>query len=270
MIKATVGLPMYRSKEIAEISLESLCRQKNVDFEWELLIIEEKKGAFGSKNLNKFLPRLKDIGCTRLEYYSIDKWIPLSMKWHHLSKNASVTSECFLLKAADCFSQPDRLKETANIFLNNKEIDWVQSKKGYFYDIESESVTMFNHDLCFVQTREGKVPHPCALNMAARTSLLNKIKPSNIRRSVDSHIFKELTSIKQSPLNVEWLKSPNWKNGLDTHGLNNISRKRGDMIKRNAPPFEETSTNLSDIVPEEIENFLKSLRSSAFSHEYKI
>ena len=270
MIKATVGLPMYRSEEIAEISLESLCRQENIDFEWELLIIEEKEKSFGSKKINKFLPKLKDVGCTRLEYYSIEKWIPLSMKWYHLAKSASSTSECFLLKAADCFSQPDRLRETVSIFLNNEEVDWVQSKRGYFYDIGSESITLFNHDLCFIQSQNGKIPHPCALNMAARTNLLNKIKPSSVRKSVDSHIFRELTSIKQSPLNVGWLESSKWKKGLDTHGLNNISRKRGTMIKRNIPPFEESSINLSDIVPEDIENFLKSLRSSACNHEYDI
>jgi len=270
MIRATVGLPMYRSKNIAELSLESLCAQKNIDFEWELLIIEEEEDSLGKENISSFSKRLSDVGCTKIEYFSIKGWIPLSMKWYHLSQNASNTSECFLLKAADCYSQPYRLKETYDIFSKNEGIDWVQAKKGYFYDIASESVSRFNHDLCFTMTAGGRRSHPCALNMAIRTNLLKRIPPTKVRRGVDGHIYSELQLIKGEPLNVGWLESDNWKLGLDTHGLNNISRLRGRMIVKNKPPFEETTATISDIVPSQIQDFLNKLRVDALEHKYKI
>ena len=40
-IKFTVALPVYNSKKIAWISLESLIRQENIDFDWELIVYEE-------------------------------------------------------------------------------------------------------------------------------------------------------------------------------------------------------------------------------------
>ena len=47
MIELTVGLPMFRSEKIAHLAFESLCNQKNIDFEWELLIMEESEERFG-------------------------------------------------------------------------------------------------------------------------------------------------------------------------------------------------------------------------------
>jgi hypothetical protein len=40
-IKFTVALPIYNSKKIAWISLESLIRQENINFDWELIVYEE-------------------------------------------------------------------------------------------------------------------------------------------------------------------------------------------------------------------------------------
>jgi len=43
MIELTVGIPMFRSRHIGWLALESLCRQKDIDFKWELLIMEEEE-----------------------------------------------------------------------------------------------------------------------------------------------------------------------------------------------------------------------------------
>ena len=37
----TVALPVYNSKKIAWMAIESLCSQINVDFNWELIVYEE-------------------------------------------------------------------------------------------------------------------------------------------------------------------------------------------------------------------------------------
>ena len=50
-IEFSVRMPMFRSKYIAWLALESLCRQKGVNFEWELITAEEQVGkeVFGKK-----------------------------------------------------------------------------------------------------------------------------------------------------------------------------------------------------------------------------
>ena len=53
MIEASVTLPLFRSQYIAWLQLESLCRQQDVDFEWELLIAEEQGDeTIGIKRIN--------------------------------------------------------------------------------------------------------------------------------------------------------------------------------------------------------------------------
>lgn len=42
MIELTVAMPLYNSKYIAWLAMESLCRQKNVTFDWELIVSEEQ------------------------------------------------------------------------------------------------------------------------------------------------------------------------------------------------------------------------------------
>lgn len=42
-IRLSIGLPLYNSSKIVWLALNSLCGQKNINFEWELVICEEKK-----------------------------------------------------------------------------------------------------------------------------------------------------------------------------------------------------------------------------------
>jgi len=236
MIDLTVALPMYKSKEIAWLALESLCRQKDIDFEWELLIAEEaEEECYGLEKIKEYVPRLKQIGCVRLEYISLKDWLPLSLKWNTLADASSKTSQSFLLQAADCYAQPYRLKETHDIFKKDKNIDWVQSKKGFFYNIEGQESAIFDHQYSIYHS-PGQT-HPCSLNMATKTSLIKKLPRKKVKRSVDSFIFEALTLQKGTPLEVAWNSSDNWKYGFDTDGLNNISIDRGIMIKIHTPPF---------------------------------
>ena len=41
----TVGLPIWKSTHTVELALESLARQKDVNFDWELVVAEEEDGA---------------------------------------------------------------------------------------------------------------------------------------------------------------------------------------------------------------------------------
>jgi len=42
MIEMSVVMPLYRAKFIGWLAFESLIRQKGIDFEWELIIMQEK------------------------------------------------------------------------------------------------------------------------------------------------------------------------------------------------------------------------------------
>jgi hypothetical protein len=77
---------MFRSKYIGWLPLESLCRQEDVDFEWELIIAEEENDeSFGFENIKNYTDRLKASGCIKIEYLGLKKWIPLSRKYKLLA-----------------------------------------------------------------------------------------------------------------------------------------------------------------------------------------
>ena len=81
MIKLSVALPVFNSKRIAWLAMEGLCRQENINFEWELVIAEEQgPEKFGSKAFLSYEGRLREVGCVRVRYIKLIKWIPLKQK----------------------------------------------------------------------------------------------------------------------------------------------------------------------------------------------
>lgn len=263
MIELTVALPMFRNKSIGHLALESLVRQKNINFEWELLIMEEAQDCVGEEKIREYVPALEKIGCKRIKYWQIPTWIPLSQKWQKLATAASDTSQSFLIQAADCFSQPYRLRETYDLYAADANIDWVQSPQGYFYDINSEAVALFSKAF-FKKIKWSKSAqnHPCALNMSMRTKYARQLPEAQVKSSVDSWLFKSCTTIKGSPLNVGSIDSENWKLGVDVHGVNKISIHRGSRIAKSTPPFQrDEDVKLDDLVPEEIALMIRGLKS---------
>lgn len=256
MIELSVGLPMFRSKDIAFVAFESLCNQKGIDFGWELLIMEESgEDCFGQSEVQKYAKRLGDVGCKRIAYKELDDWVPLSFKWKFLGQQSSET-RCFLLQAADCYSQPYRLKETHDLFKSSPETDWVQSPLGYFYHVVPDKMVLFNKD-------HPLYDHRCALNMAIRTTLVKDLPPEFIPSGVDSWLFRTCEKMKGQPLSVQSNESDNWKLGVDVHGFNKISRDRGSMIMNIDPPFEASERALEGLVPDYIAQFIRDLKIKA-------
>ena len=176
-IIATVGLPMFKAERIGFLALESLARQQDIDFSWELIVIEETEEAFTESRLRKYEDRLNKVGCLRIVYKSLEDWIPLSLKWLQIADEASATSNLLLLQAADCYSQPKRLKQTMDI-LQSENCDWVQSPIGAFFDITTGNISLFDYELVkpFPKPYRRFIKHPTALNMALRLDLLRQIK----------------------------------------------------------------------------------------------
>lgn len=278
MSKLTVGFPLYRSKDIAWLALESLCRQKGVDFKWELIVIEEieseKHSPLGKAKLLLYEERLKKAGCERIIYKPIKKWITLFEKWAEMGRLADDNSVGFLLQAADCYSQPYRLKETLNLFEKNNS-DWIHSAKGVFFNIKTNKIAVF----------DTRLSDKTALNMAVRTSLIKQIPYLKINKSVDHHLLIQLSKVKKlsskskyrhkagyKEIIIDFNKSDNWNKGFDSHGANQISSRRWTMIekriyknqKKNAdvPPWSPWtySYDFWENIPNDIEDKIKNMK----------
>lgn len=269
-ITLTVGLPMYRSVSIGWLALEGLCRQADIGFRWELIVAEEPEEAFTEERLRAYAPRLKAVGCGRIAYLPCAEWVPLSVKWRRIAEAASTGSEMFLLQAADCYSQPHRLASTAKLF-EDPAVDWVQAPVGPFFDLITESVTLYDHALVQERSRPdtGRPASPCALNMATRTRYMRQLADERVAKSVDRWLFSSIKDIKQAPLVVACDESDGWRHGLDTHGLNQISHKRGFSMQGIEPPFRASDLSIDEIVPPDIVRMLKEARLDAAARLFR-
>jgi hypothetical protein len=247
---------MYRAKDIGWLALESLCRQEDIDFEWELIVAEEAHECFGEEAVRSYGSRLAAVGCVRVLFTRLDEWVPLAEKWRLIAHQAD--SFGFLLVAADCYSQPKRLAQS---YVLLQDYEWVQSPLGAFYDISSGAQCVFDHSL---------YTHQCALNMGLRTELTAAIPQSTRRRNIDSWMFRRVAARLGRAPKVGQNLARDWMRGVDTQGMNNISAgRRGYLGVRGAPrvPFRlpgagEPQT-VDDAVPPDVAARLKDLMAAA-------
>jgi len=245
MIKLSVALPVFNSKKIVWLAMESLCRQQDTDFEWELIIIEENDGGqFGADNFNSYSARLQKIGCVNIVYVALDKWIPLGQKWKEIGVRCNPTSDTFILQAADCYSEPKRLKTTHDLI--QQGYDWIQNKRGLFIDLRTKEHILYS-DLTFKQK--------CGLNMATKVEYIRALPDNDRRAIVDGWLYNTIKP--KNPHSI--VCNDNWKYGVDTHGLNNISKKRGKFFRDIKFPFESTDLKIINFMPKDIVNKLYSL-----------
>jgi len=245
-IKLTVGMPMYRSERIGWVALESLCRQKDINFRWELIIAEEINSLpFGEKGIMEYSDRLSKVGCKRIKYIPIDKWVPLSRKWMIIAKEAS-ESDVFLLQAADIYSGDRRLCNTYNIYTEHKP-NWIQVAAHLFYDIKTDEFYTYN------SLSHG---HPCSTDMATETRLMKKIIMKDKKRSIDSLIYQTINISLKNKIAVYNDKSDWWKHTVNIHGLNNISARNFSKKYPRSPQYRK-------MLPDDILKRLQSLKQYA-------
>lgn len=249
MIEVTVALPLFNARDIAWLCLESFCRQENVNFQWELIVIEEQYGNyFGHRRLNQFRDRLKAAGCARITYVPLDKWMPLGQKWKTAVDHSSETSECYIWSAADCYSEPRRFAK-AYKYINVEKYDWVCDKLGLFYNIPTgETILYADRDN---QQRAG-------LASSTKMSLMRLLPDNDFARKVDGFVFNAIKP--QTIKNIFDEDGRNdWKGGLNTDGHNNISLNRKKYYKRIKFPFEPTPEKIDNLLPEDIVAALKKM-----------
>jgi len=242
MIVLTVALPMYRAKNIGWIALESLSRQSCTDFGWELIIVEEKNDlAMGEEIVKEYNDRLKKINCIRSLYISINDWIPLSQKWRIISNYAKETSKCFLLQAADCYSNPNRLNSTLELF--NRGAEWVQSRTHVLYDLVTESTKLYDIK---------SSGHPCGADMACKTDLIRQLPDEDVKKCVDGWIYTNVRKINGNNLKIMYDESDNWQYSVNINGINNISDRAFVFKNDSSDYFKSNNINIKYRLPYDV------------------
>jgi hypothetical protein len=251
----TVALPLFNSGRIAWLALESLCRQVNAP-QWELRVCEEQNDLMlGEDGVLAYAERLTKSGCRHISYTPLQEWIPLALKWRLMAKEAG--GEVFVLQAADCYSPPNRLR-TSSRLLQENGAHWVHQQRGLFLDLRANRKAMYVHP-------SGQ---PTALNMATLTRLLRNLPEEHVRKGVDRWLFNHaVAQCRNHPLRTVFDPTEDWKHGIDTHGLNNISKKRGAMIMSTRGAFQPTDLRPRDVLPADILERLTALSKELRAEE---
>jgi len=236
----SVALPVWNSKKIAWLCMESLCRQC-AKVKWELIVFEERhEEALGEEFFKGYKDRLKEAGCVKIKFLTRDEQITLSEKWQVIAQRCKGDMMC--LCAADNYYHPFMIQDSADAYA--KGHDWFYTVKGYFLNFENGKIVIYD-----------RPDAETGLQMAISTKLARRLPPGvklykNIDRWTKRHCNPRYPVID---------KSDHWQGTLCTHGYNNISLKRGKVINNLMLWFSATDKTLKDIVPGDIINKIEGL-----------
>lgn len=238
----TVGLPVYNQTKVLHIALEGLCRQV-VAGEWELIVSSEDNVW---PVVDKYREKLKEAGCVNVIYDKLTEWIPLPKKWQRIGKLMSSDSLGMILQAADCYSHPDRIKQSKIAMIRGYA--WYNETIGYFYYIDKKKLVKYRNLGAASRTKTH-------LNMCVAAKYAKALPDSDIKAGVDSWMFRTI------PEGSRRIKAVNKSHaGVDLHGMNNISKKRGQMIEQCLKAFVEVEKTIDTIgLPKEVAKQIKAL-----------
>ena len=240
-IRLSVIIPFYRAGCIGWIPFEALIRQIDVNFQWELLIIEEDfDNPFGYSQALQYWDALNKAGCRRLKYFSLSKWMPLSMKWYHLIHSTDSQSEVICCNAADIYMSRRRLSAQFDILGNQSKYNWHKLNGNISYDLQSDK--------------------------HAKNFPIDKNRPDNCCRAARSELFKQLPLISRNVGVDGWTynsllpqikfyydeSDDLWRETVNITGLNNISLGRGERIRQAMPPLSKCCDGLQGHLPPEV------------------
>lgn len=245
-------MPWFRAGDLGWLPLEALCRQINIDFSWELIIMEEElENPFGLENLKTYATRLKEVGCNKITYISLGDWIPLSCKWYYLIKQCDNNSKIVAMNSHDIYFPPNRLHKQYYKLINSN-YNWYKTAGNIVYDIETNTHVGY----AYTHSDRGDT-----LLTTAKKSLLDKMPLFYKKKGIDGERYKHLKPY----LNYYYDTEEKWKNKIvNVNGLNNLTLGRSIRITNIKPPFFSLSTKLSDHLPSDIasklENSIKYLQ----------
>lgn len=254
MIEMSVVLPFWEAKYIGWLPIESLIRQKNIDFEWELIIAEEKTPlALGEQNIRKYLDYLKGVGCVRFNYIELDKWVPLGKKLMLLYDDCSKDSKIFTWTAADCYLSPLSLDTQYKAFSKN-DIDMFLTEKTIYYDIKTCKTIL--DDKAFVNRKDDCMEKAYSMKLVGQ---FHRKDLERRRSGLDGTFHRQIIKLKggRNKVNIYTDKSENWKYRFSTNGMNKITTMRKRYFTKLGDSFVKCPVNLSDTIPKEIMSRLK-------------
>lgn len=248
-IELTVALPVYNSKKIAWVCLEGLCNQIDVDFEWELIIYEEEhENSCFPSILDDYIDRLKNVNCKKIIFLTNNEKVPLITKWLEIAKKSSDTSVAYVLQPADCYSHKKRLKVTYDKIVN-EGYNWYDQKTGNFYSLISDRIITYNFNA---------ITNLC---IATLTSVMRKLPNSTQPSGIDGYTYKHVISTLGENFK-KYLDTNIYEDGLDIHGLNNISHRREGYFDTKTEIFKKNNLSLFELteIPKYILDKIYSLR----------
>jgi len=238
----TVGLPIYNSKSIAWLSIESLINQVNVDFEWELLVCEENFDEYlGEEEIQKYAERLSAAGCVRIKYIALHEKKSLSEKWRIMGQHISATSQVFSLLGCDDYAYPYFLADAYKA-IYQEGYDRSQVKKVLFYYIQNAMKMVFNYDN--IATAHE---YPTGIWQSTRSEYIRNLPDEEVFSGVDSWICRN--SVSKLEYRIKWIAENTWDKGLCTDGHNVISTWRRNLYYNPTTPFEKTTLKIKNILP---------------------
>jgi len=233
----TIGLPVWNSRDIVWLAMESFCRQES-DLPWELIIYEEKhRQACGPDYFRSYTKRLNEAGCVNFSYMTNNKKKALSVKWAALGRQAHKKSKMFCVCDADNYYQKYMIRDAYKAYIEG--YDFITDKQGYAYDFINKILVKYDKP-------EGRT----GFQMCYATNLMRSLPNIRKDKMLNSWIFD---SCKPKRIKVTNEHAIN----LITNGFNNITSERGKMMKNFEYPFYETNKKLEDIVPTDIAKRLK-------------
>lgn len=229
----SVGLPVL-ANPFAWFAMEGLCGQ-TTRYKWELIIYEDSNDPNGEDFYKKYFDRLAN--CERIIYIYSEKRVSLSAKWRETLKYMHEDSLGLMLQASDCYSEPQRIKITYELLKSG--CDWVHKKKGYFCNIQTKEMLLFNFRGCTT-----------GLDMAISKEAMKYLPAEDKFIGVDNWLF--VNASKKPDFKIGVSNSDTWYQGLDTDGYNRISLDRVKLYRKPVNPFEFTKTKLHDVLKYEI------------------
>lgn len=255
LIKLSVVIPLFRAGHIAWLALESLIRQHGIDFEWELIIMEEDfDNPFGFSKIAPYEKRLNKAGCVRILYISISKWVPLSAKWYFLIRNISLKSKVVAFNAADGYCSKNRLQRQYNI-LSQGKYNWYKLSGNLVYDISLDK------HVKRVSIGENRADNA---SRAASSDLAKQLPLACVKTSVDGWTYNTLN---RRGIKSYYDESDLWHDTINVNGINNISLDRKNRILNTIPPLSTCCNSLNNHIPKEIAQRLRETKAHLLDHK---
>lgn len=273
MIEITVAVPMFRAKYCGWIALESLVRQTDINFDWELIVAEEiDNESFTKDQLMEYKKRLKAVGCVKITYIPLRYWEMLSNKLSLMAHSCSKKSKIFATNSADLYSSPKRLKTQYNLFMGNDNIDTCSSGRSIVYDIKSERIYLNDSSLKLIKKPNMRISD--GIMRCVRMDLMRKLpRRANLKKTIDAWVYRESKLLvektgKKFNHHLD-LTTDNWKYALNVHGLNNITMKVREKRFAGKRPFGivDCPINIKNTIPQEILKRLKESKKYLNLHE---